>query len=209
MPPYSREAYKKRKPGQLLSLTKCHERIAVKDQAQSNYDYDDGDDVTYCEICHRSDREDRMLLCDGCDLGFHCECLTPPIENIPEGAWYCDACALISTDESSDEDVEVDESALDDADIVVNESELNDLIADSAVRNERPASRRLRSDYRQIARTRFSERIVRRINTTRRQRGVVMEESESEDDDDYDDDTDFSDESEVLYQLGDGEFDVG
>lgn len=27
------------------------------------------EDNTYCEICGRADREDRMLLCDSCDLG--------------------------------------------------------------------------------------------------------------------------------------------
>lgn len=29
-------------------------------------------DLTFCERCRQSDREDRMLLCDGCDRGFHC-----------------------------------------------------------------------------------------------------------------------------------------
>ncbi len=27
------------------------------------------EDNTYCEVCGQADREDRMLLCDGCDLG--------------------------------------------------------------------------------------------------------------------------------------------
>jgi len=27
-------------------------------------------DNTFCEVCGRADREDRLLLCDGCDLGF-------------------------------------------------------------------------------------------------------------------------------------------
>jgi len=26
-------------------------------------------DNTFCEVCGRADREDRLLLCDGCDLG--------------------------------------------------------------------------------------------------------------------------------------------
>ena len=53
------------------------------------------DDVTNCEVCGRHDREDRMLLCDGCDKGFHCECLRPRIHEIPEGLWFCDACKRI------------------------------------------------------------------------------------------------------------------
>lgn len=51
------------------------------------------EDTTFCEICGMSDREDRMLLCDRCDLGFHLECLTPPLEQVPDGYWYCNECA--------------------------------------------------------------------------------------------------------------------
>ncbi|CAG2107183.1 unnamed protein product [Medioppia subpectinata] len=50
------------------------------------------EDVTYCEICGRCDREDRLLLCDGCDFGYHCECLSPPIETIPIEEWFCADC---------------------------------------------------------------------------------------------------------------------
>ncbi|KAK2183778.1 hypothetical protein NP493_289g01052 [Ridgeia piscesae] len=27
------------------------------------------EDHTYCEVCGQGNREDRLLLCDGCDLG--------------------------------------------------------------------------------------------------------------------------------------------
>lgn len=50
------------------------------------------EDATFCEICGSSDREDRMLLCDGCNLGFHMECLTPALQEVPEGYWYCNEC---------------------------------------------------------------------------------------------------------------------
>jgi PHD and RING finger domain-containing protein 1 len=46
-------------------------KIPVEDRTQVNYD--DGVELTYCEICHLSDREDRMLLCDECDRGYHCK----------------------------------------------------------------------------------------------------------------------------------------
>lgn len=49
-------------------------------------------EFTHCEICNRSDREDIMLLCDGCDAGYHMDCLMPPLTEIPEGSWYCDNC---------------------------------------------------------------------------------------------------------------------
>lgn len=56
-------------------------------------------DFTHCEICHRSDREDVMLLCDVCDAGYHMDCLTPALVEIPEGSWYCDNCFASETSE--------------------------------------------------------------------------------------------------------------
>ena len=28
---------------------------------------------------------DSVLLCDGCDMGWHLDCIKPPIKTIPEG----------------------------------------------------------------------------------------------------------------------------
>lgn len=50
-------------------------------------------DTTYCEVCGLSDREDRMLLCDGCDLGFHLDCLDPPLAEVPLEEWFCGECS--------------------------------------------------------------------------------------------------------------------
>ena len=33
-----------------------------------------------------------MLLCDGCDHGYHMYCLRPPLADIPEGDWFCYDC---------------------------------------------------------------------------------------------------------------------
>ncbi|EFN60820.1 RING and PHD-finger domain-containing protein KIAA1542 [Camponotus floridanus] len=52
------------------------------------------DDPTFCEICHQSDREDRMLLCDNCDRGYHLECLTPPMTAVPIEEWFCPDCTI-------------------------------------------------------------------------------------------------------------------
>ncbi|MCO5569294.1 hypothetical protein L7F22_023006 [Adiantum nelumboides] len=43
-----------------------------------------------CEACKKDD--DNVLLCDACDAAYHMDCLSPPIESIPEGYWYCPAC---------------------------------------------------------------------------------------------------------------------
>ncbi|KAM4733904.1 uncharacterized protein phrf1 [Anableps anableps] len=47
---------------------------------------------TNCEVCGSSDREDRLLLCDGCDAGYHMECLTPPLDAVPVEEWFCPEC---------------------------------------------------------------------------------------------------------------------
>lgn len=40
-----------------------------------------------------ADREETLLLCDGCDNGYHMECLYPPLEYVPIEEWYCPECA--------------------------------------------------------------------------------------------------------------------
>ncbi|KAF4619159.1 hypothetical protein D9613_004962 [Agrocybe pediades] len=45
-----------------------------------------------CEICHKKNRGEEMLLCDGCDCGFHMFCLNPPLDTIPKDQWFCSTC---------------------------------------------------------------------------------------------------------------------
>ena len=40
-----------------------------------------------CEVCRRVDSPGTMLLYDGCNLGYHMECLTPPMLEVPKGEW--------------------------------------------------------------------------------------------------------------------------
>jgi len=47
---------------------------------------------TACQVCSSRGDEDAMLLCDGCDNGYHTYCTEPPIENVPEGDWFCKEC---------------------------------------------------------------------------------------------------------------------
>ncbi|XP_013098608.2 serine/arginine repetitive matrix protein 2 [Stomoxys calcitrans] len=67
-------------------------------------DPDDVDDVTNCEECGRPDREDVMLLCDQCNQGYHMDCLSSPLSEIPEGSWYCDNCVDSEDEAYEDED---------------------------------------------------------------------------------------------------------
>ena len=45
-----------------------------------------------CNRCRRLDDAEQMILCDGCDEGFHMFCLDPPLKSIPEGDWLCPRC---------------------------------------------------------------------------------------------------------------------
>ncbi|RNA20756.1 PHD and RING finger domain-containing 1, partial [Brachionus plicatilis] len=67
------------------------QKIKVEDRTQSHREEFE-QELTFCEICRQPNREDRMLLCDACDKGYHCECLNPPIAEIPEGEWFCPQC---------------------------------------------------------------------------------------------------------------------
>jgi hypothetical protein len=48
--------------------------------------------VEYCEVCDECDRQDRMLVCDFCDAGYHTDCLDPPLDKVPSSKWLCPLC---------------------------------------------------------------------------------------------------------------------
>ncbi|XP_066466845.1 PHD and RING finger domain-containing protein 1 isoform X2 [Tiliqua scincoides] len=108
------------------------------------------DDPTFCEVCGRSDREDRLLLCDGCDAGYHMECLNPPLSEVPVAEWFCPPCTLANA-------VPIDADH-------VSEEEVASLTADVV-----PTTSRLRPNVRMraIARTRQSERVRATVNRNR------------------------------------------
>jgi hypothetical protein len=51
-------------------------------------------------MCPRSNivSKPSILLCDGCDRGYHLGCLKPPLKIVPKGQWICDEC-IVSTGE--------------------------------------------------------------------------------------------------------------
>ena len=56
---------------------------------------DDGPPInpnTVCSTCGSPDYPDTMLICEGCQEGYHLDCLEPPLDTIPEGHWYCLSC---------------------------------------------------------------------------------------------------------------------
>lgn len=62
-----------------------------------NYDFpesDSDDDADGCLICRKNHSPTLTLLCDNCNNPFHIKCLQKPLEEIPEGTWYCDRCLI-------------------------------------------------------------------------------------------------------------------
>ncbi|XP_039077446.1 PHD and RING finger domain-containing protein 1 isoform X2 [Hyaena hyaena] len=113
---------------------------------------DEEEDPTFCEVCGRSDREDRLLLCDGCDAGYHMECLDPPLQEVPVDEWFCPECAAPGSAPAADAGP-------------VSEEEVSLLLADVV-----PTTSRLRPHTgrtRAIARTRQSERVRATVNRNR------------------------------------------
>lgn len=45
---------------------------------------------TTCFICADGNNEDKLILCDSCDNGFHTFCLN--LKKVPGGSWYCPKC---------------------------------------------------------------------------------------------------------------------
>jgi len=57
-----------------------------------------------CEICNVGENEDEILLCDGCDRGYHMYCLDPPLTSIPRTEWYCVKCLTAAGEDYGFED---------------------------------------------------------------------------------------------------------
>ncbi|XP_024086370.1 PHD and RING finger domain-containing protein 1 isoform X3 [Cimex lectularius] len=85
--------------GELIS------RTDVKTPPPQNHNADfEPDDATFCEVCHQHDREHEMLLCDRCNAGYHMDCLSPPLTQVPTGDWFCQYCADLFNDFEIEDD---------------------------------------------------------------------------------------------------------
>ncbi|XP_041471583.1 PHD and RING finger domain-containing protein 1-like [Lytechinus variegatus] len=134
----------------ILVRNTFHGEIVRQMEVKAQEALDEDQDPTYCEVCGECDREDRLLLCDECDAGYHCECLTPPLVHIPIEEWYCPNCATPDhEDESSEEEY---------------------------ISNLRRPVRRVREHARAIARTQVAERVLSRVRQARELRRIDEQE---------------------------------
>ncbi|EXJ60475.1 histone demethylase JARID1 [Cladophialophora yegresii CBS 114405] len=51
-----------------------------------------------CEKCSKSDNKENILVCDSCDLGYHRNCVDPPVTSLPEYDWHCPKCLVGTND---------------------------------------------------------------------------------------------------------------
>ncbi|XP_055475274.1 PHD and RING finger domain-containing protein 1 isoform X1 [Psammomys obesus] len=131
---------------------KILKKIPVENTRACEDEEAEEEDPTFCEVCGRSDREDRLLLCDGCDAGYHMECLDPPLQEVPVDEWFCPECAAPGIAPTHDT-------------APVSDEEVSLLLADVV-----PTTSRLRPRVgrtRAIARTRQSERVRATVNRNR------------------------------------------
>jgi hypothetical protein len=71
----------------LMSLSLLCAAAATMHQQQSQLDNE-----SHCHACS-SDREPELLLCcEACPFVYHTYCLSPPLSEVPAGAWYCPVC---------------------------------------------------------------------------------------------------------------------
>ncbi len=74
-----------------LSVQSERKRKALSQTAGNTVDpaYDPD---TICEVCGRPDVPPTMVICDGCDKGYHLKCLKPRLLRTPVGRWLCPSC---------------------------------------------------------------------------------------------------------------------
>lgn len=58
-----------------------------------------GGAATACEGCggQHSTQRQPVVLCDGCERGWHIGCTQPQLPAVPAGAWYCNGCVASPT----------------------------------------------------------------------------------------------------------------
>ena len=80
----------------------CHEpplnASLVKKQRQSSEKQSalrwECPDCKVCEMCHSASDENKIIICEMCDIAVHIHCLSPPLSKVPSKSWYCDSCSV-------------------------------------------------------------------------------------------------------------------
>ncbi|KAK3285854.1 hypothetical protein CYMTET_6565 [Cymbomonas tetramitiformis] len=76
-----RQACKKRP---LVEEDEATDREVISSQTVSNR--------LKCDLCNLGTYASKMLVCDGCEKGYHMHCFTPPLTKVPTGLFICMSC---------------------------------------------------------------------------------------------------------------------
>lgn len=95
----------RRNPTQVLTTPKewtlpdqptTEEQLATKETEVQEHQRTPSSSPSYnhlrCEYCMSEDLPAQMLICDGCNKGFHLGCLIPPLSDVPTDSWHCKSC---------------------------------------------------------------------------------------------------------------------
>lgn len=84
----------------------CRGYLGLRPLNYTNEEWENKMNNLPCEICkgNYENDDDRLLICDKCNNGFHLECLTPSLNSVPKGAWFCAECLSNSPQETTVED---------------------------------------------------------------------------------------------------------
>ncbi|KAG6455035.1 hypothetical protein O3G_MSEX009006 [Manduca sexta] len=78
-------------PGPKMPGLNDEEFDITKSRKRPRYDLDPLAIYT-CAICQRDNRDDLLLICNGCSDTYHTFCLKPPLSAVPDGDWRCPCC---------------------------------------------------------------------------------------------------------------------
>ena len=70
--------------------TYCPLKNQNGNQEEEDEDLDPAEHII-CTVCQSGDDERNLLLCDGCDEGYHVSCVG--LQRVPRGRWHCPSCA--------------------------------------------------------------------------------------------------------------------
>lgn len=69
--------------------------VSSYEVADKHFTFEDSDNApphysTLCPLCHQDDSHRLALLCDGCMVYYHADCVG--LDNVPEFTWFCYSC---------------------------------------------------------------------------------------------------------------------
>ena len=74
-------------------LTRSH--LATAEKPEDKLQKAPWQDNETCRVCGVDEDYESIMLCDKCDAEYHTYCLNPPLENVPEGSWFCPECVAL------------------------------------------------------------------------------------------------------------------